>query len=382
MIQAEYFFDILKNNGFGPLVGVPCSILKPLINYAKSAESLEYIPVNNEGEAVAFASGAYLAGKMPVVLMQNSGLGNCVSPLTSLNYVFRIPLLLVITLRGEEGIADEPQHELMGKITFDMLELMRVAHDYFPKQKALVGPGLDKAVGAMRRNTLPYALVMQKGGVEKVEAIPSAMVPFARGKLFQNDETKIIRLKRMDAISMIAESFGAEALFISTTGKISRELFTLHDRENQFYVVGSMGCASSIGLGLARYQSSKKVIVLDGDGAALMRLEALVSVGHYRPPNYVHVVLDNESYESTGGQETLSASVRFDEIAIGCGFASAVTVYGKEKLLACIKNASESPGPHFIHVKVTKGSSSDLGRPTIGPVQVKERFMNYIQTHQ
>lgn len=381
MIQAEYFFEILKKNGFGPLVGVPCSILKPLINYAKSAESLEYIPVNNEGEAVAFASGAYLAGKMPVVLMQNSGLGNCVSPLTSLNYVFRIPLLLIITLRGEEGVPDEPQHELMGKITLEMLELMRVGHDYFPKQKGLVESSIDKAFGCLRDTKLPYALVMQKGVVEKAEAIPSAMVRFERGQLSKKDEAKMIHLKRMEAISVIAESFGAQALFISTTGKISRELFTLHDRENQFYVVGSMGCASSIGLGLARYQPGKKVVVLDGDGAALMRLEALVSVGHYRPPNYVHVVLDNESYESTGGQETLSSSVKFDEIAIGCGFATAATVYGKEKLLACLKDVSERPGPHLIHVKVTKDSPSDLGRPTIGPVQVKERFMDYIQSH-
>lgn len=381
MIESEFFFNILKNNSFGPLVGVPCSILKPLINYAKNAESLEYIPVNNEGEAVAFASGAYLAGKTPVVLMQNSGLGNCVSPLTSLNYVFRIPLLLIITWRGEEGVPDEPQHELMGQITLDMLKLMRVENDYFPMHKDRVGDSINTALGSMGHNKLPYALVMQKGAVEKVASLPSDMRRFERGHLIQNDEAKTIGLKRMEAISLITESFGAQALFISTTGKISRELFTLHDRGNQFYVVGSMGCASSIGLGLARYQPGKKVVVLDGDGAALMRLEAWVSVGHYRPPNYIHVVLDNESYESTGGQETLSASVRFDEIAIGCGFASAVTVYSKEKLLVCIKNVSERPGPHLIHVKVAKGSPSDLGRPTLGPVQVKERFMDYIQSH-
>ena len=147
------------------------------------------------------------------------------------------------------------------------------------------------------------------------------------------------------------------------------------NRANQLYVVGSMGCASSIALGVALYQPNKKVIVLDGDGAALMRLEAMASIGHYHPSNLLHVILDNESHESTGGQATLSPTVQFSEIAIACGYQSSVKVFSAEKLADTIRRSLIEEGPHLIHVKVKRGSDPSLGRPTVTPVQVKERFM-------
>lgn len=379
MIRAGSFLELLNSKGQNPFIGVPCSFIKPLINYAIKSEKLEYLPVNNEGEAVAVATGAYLAGKRPVVMMQNSGLGNCVSPLTSLNYVYRIPILMIITLRGEAGIKDEPQHELMGKITVDMLDIMKVKTGFFPDKEENIEKGIDAALDAMGKNGLPYSFIMRKDSVEKVETAKNESKRLYRGKLIPCAKRGEPRLRRAGAIEIITGLLGMQTMVVSTTGKISRELFAMHDRPNQMYIVGSMGCASSIGLGLAMYQPGKRVAVLDGDGAALMRLESWVSIGHFASSNYIHFLLDNEAYESTGGQQTLSGSVNFPEIAIACGFASAVTVYEREELEKEIKRACASPGPHIVHVKVKSGSASDLGRPNLSPVQVKERFMDFVR---
>ncbi|MDQ7837074.1 MAG: phosphonopyruvate decarboxylase [Thermodesulfobacteriota bacterium] len=379
MIRAGNFLELLNSKGQNPFIGVPCSFIKPLINYAIKSEKLEYLPVNNEGEAVAVATGAYLAGKRPVVMMQNSGLGNCVSPLTSLNYVYRIPILMIITLRGETGIKDEPQHELMGKITVDMLDIMKVKNDFFPDKEENIEKGIDAALDTMEKSGLPYSFIMRKDSVEKVETAKNEGKRLYRGKLIPCAKRGDLRLRRAGAIEIITGLLGMQTMVVSTTGKISRELFAMHDLPNQMYIVGSMGCASSIGLGLAMYQPGKRVAVLDGDGAALMRLESWVSIGHFAPSNYIHFLLDNEAYESTGGQQTLSGSVNFPEIAIACGFASAVTVYEREELEKEIKRACASPGPHIVHVKVKSGAASDLGRPNLSPVQVKERFMDFVR---
>jgi phosphonopyruvate decarboxylase len=163
-------------------------------------------------------------------------------------------------------------------------------------------------------------------------------------------------------------------LLIATTGKTGRELFELSDRPNHFYMVGSMGCASSLGLGVALYQPNKPVVVLDGDGAALMRLEAMVSVGHYHPPNLTHIILDNEVHDSTGGQQTLSSTVRFSEVALACGYQSACTYSDADDLASALTKASYNAGPHLIHLKIKAGSPAHLGRPTLTPAEIAARF--------
>ncbi len=378
MVSSNKFINLMIKKGFGPYIGVPCSFLKPLINYTIDREDIEYIAANNEGEALAIASGAYLAGKRPVVMFQNSGLGNMINPLTSLNYVFKIPLLLIVTWRGEPGLKDEPQHELMGQITFDLLKVVRVKCDEFPTSDDEIGDKIANAVHYMTQTGLPYAFIMRKDNVDKYELQTHRDVPFDRGKIFDGEDFGNPVLERREAVAIVADLVQETGLIISTTGKISRELFYHEDRANQLYVVGSMGCASSIALGIALYQPEKKVIVLDGDGAALMRLEAMVSIGHYHPPNLLHVILDNESHESTGGQATLSPTVQFSEVAAACGYRSSVKVFSPEKLADTIRRGLVEEGPHLIHVKVKRGSEPSLGRPTIPPVQVKERFMKLI----
>jgi phosphonopyruvate decarboxylase len=134
MIQAADFLQQAQQLGFSLFTGVPCSYLKPFINYTIDAAGLDYIGAANEGDAVAIASGAELAGRRAVVMFQNSGFGNAVNPLTTLNAIFHIPVLLIVTWRGEPGgEPDEPQHELMGKITTELFEVMHLPCVLFPQ---------------------------------------------------------------------------------------------------------------------------------------------------------------------------------------------------------------------------------------------------------
>ncbi|HKI98212.1 MAG TPA: phosphonopyruvate decarboxylase [bacterium] len=379
MIAAETFFQALDARGFGPYLGVPCSYLTPFINYAIGSPRHRYLAANNEGEAVAMAAGACLAGRRPVVMFQNSGLGNTVNPLTSLAHPFRLPLLLITTQRGEPGVPDEPQHALMGRITEPLLRVLGVGCALFPDSDALVASRVAEACTALEAASLPYAFVMRKGSVAPHALTPQPAPAYRAGQVLPGAAPDAPpELARMAAIEAVAGAVPAHAALIATTGKIGRELFTCAERPGNLYVVGSMGCASSIGLGVALEQPRRPVLVLDGDGAALMRLEALASIGHYRPPGLVHVILDNGMHESTGGQASLSATVDFGAVAAACGYASAERVVAGSALRAALARALGSEGPHLIHARVQPGSAPGLGRPTLSPVEVKARFMAFL----
>jgi phosphonopyruvate decarboxylase len=374
MIAAEKFIEAAHGLGFGLYSGVPCSYLKPFINYVIDADQLRYVGAANEGDAVAIAAGATLAGQRSVAMFQNSGLGNAVNPLTSLTHTFHIPLLLIPTLRGEPGgPKDEPQHELMGAITTDMLELMQIPWEYFPAEESDVAESLERANQQLTKGR-SYALVMRKGSVAKVElrSRPEARQPtLFSGELArpQASRTQILRAIQQHT----AEASGIAV--IGTTGYTGRELFACDDRANQLYMVGSMGCAISLGLGIALAQPQRKVVVLDGDGAALMRLGAQGIAGYERPPNLVHVLLDNSIHESTGGQATVAPSVNFCAIAAGCGYPDVMSLADPEKVAAAV---AESEQQTLIHVPILPGVPDDLPRPTATPAEVAARFREYL----
>jgi phosphonopyruvate decarboxylase len=386
MITAESFLRALDGHGCGPYLGVPCSFLTPFINAAIGSPRHRYYAASNEGEAVAMAAGAYLAGRRPVVMFQNSGLGNAVNPLTSLAWPFRIPLLLITTQRGEPGLHDEPQHALMGPITEPLLRVLRVPCALFPDSDARVGPRVAEAMAQLEATGLPFAFVMRKGSVAEQPLAPQPEPAYREGRVLPAPEDGAPggaaggapQLSRLAAIEAVAGAAPPRAALIATTGRIGRELFTCAERPGNLYVVGSMGCAGSIGLGIALEQPQRPVLVLDGDGAALMRLEALAGIGHYRPPRLVHVILDNRMHESTGGQASLSPTVGFARVAAACGYATATSLTGRAALEAALARALASEGPHLIHVRVQPGSAPGLGRPTLTPVQVKERFMAFL----
>ncbi len=372
-VSSRRFIDAMTARQFGPWLGVPCSFLRPFIDYVIDRDDLDYVASTNEGEALAMAVGAQLAGRQPVVMLQNSGLGNLVNPLASLTFPFRAPVLLIITLRGEPGLKDEPQHELMGRTTRAMLDLLEVENAWFPSSDAEIEPAIDRALARMRATGLPFALILRKNVVDGYDPRPRRdPAPRSRGVLYPPVPAGE-KLSRRDAVAVLADAAGDRTAIIATTGKTGRELFEFHDRPLHFYVVGSMGCASSIALGVARYKEAP-VMVLDGDGAALMRLEALAGIGHAAPTRLLHVILDNQSYDSTGGQATISASVNFPEIAIACGYASACSVTGADAMRAAVARAQASAGPHLIHVPVGLGAAAGLGRPDVAPRDVAERF--------
>ncbi|UPT74532.1 MAG: phosphonopyruvate decarboxylase [Elusimicrobiota bacterium] len=378
MIQAADFVEPALARGYRFWTGVPCSFLTPFINYVISDPKLSYVGAASEGEAVGVAFGAHLAGAKTVVICQNSGLGNTVNPLTSLNFPFKVPTLLITTHRGAPGLKDEPQHELMGQITGELLDAMRIPWKVFPDRAEDVAAALDEADRYMAEKSLPYALLMKKGAVAPFPLKASA-APAARAAAVSGSFSTAKRLPRLEAIKLVAGLLRKDDLVVATTGKIGRELHDLGHRPGQLYVVGGMGCASAIGLGAALNRPERRVVVLDGDGAALMKLGALGTIGHYRPANLVHVVLDNEAHESTGAQATCSSTVDFAAVAAACSYASARRADTSEALTAAVKTALTEKGPSFIHMKVGVGSAAELGRPTVTPLQVKEQFIECLK---
>ena len=378
MIEAAAFLQSARERDFRLYTGVPCSYLKPFINYVIDSDELRYVGATNEGDAVAIAAGAELGGLRSVVMFQNSGLGNAINPLSSLTWTFRLPVLLIPTLRGEPGgPADEPQHDLMGAITTRMLELLEIPWEYFPAQEADIVPALDRALEYMQSKRRPYALVMRK---DTVAASPIRSKPTPRSlapALARNGPADPVGT-RSDALRIVQAHAQPDDLLLATTGYTGRELYAVGDRPNQFYMVGSMGCVSSFALGLSIAQPKRRVIALDGDGAALMRLGALATVGHERPPNLLHILLDNQLHESTGGQSTVSHSLDFPAIAAACGYARALRVSSLSELEALV--AAPSEGPLFVHVPIAAGVMADLPRPRVQPHEVATRLRAHLQT--
>ncbi|WP_347556673.1 phosphonopyruvate decarboxylase [Robbsia sp. KACC 23696] len=416
-IEAAQFVEAARARGFSRYAGVPCSYLTPFINYVIQDASLDYIGAANEGDAVAISAGVALGGERAVTMMQNSGLGNAVSPLTSLTWTFGLPQLLIITWRGEPGGAsDEPQHALMGPITPTMLDTMDVAWELFPTDPAEVDAVLDRACAHMDATGKPYALLMKKGSVAPFplqgsgaptprpmcvpetayrsngDAEPDTLLPIAsRG-------SRTDALRRVAAASPLQSESPAgtvtsaptKTVVLATTGFTGRELYALDDRANQLYMVGSMGCIATLGLGLARARPDVRVIAIDGDGAALMRMGLFATVGTYGSSNLLHLLLDNGAHDSTGGQATVSAGVGFAQIAAACGYASAADSDDLdviERWIAGDDVAAETPsrdagaqpvGARFLRIFTRPGSPETLPRPSVTPRQVRARLQHYL----
>ncbi|HWL82436.1 MAG TPA: phosphonopyruvate decarboxylase [Roseomonas sp.] len=376
MITADEFIREAVGAGFDFYTGVPCSFLTPLINGVLSDPALAYVGAASEGEAVAIASGAWLAGRRTVVLCQNSGLGNAVNPLTSLNAPFRIPTLLLTTWRGEPGIPDEPQHVVMGQITQDLLALMGLEQAPFPAEPGALAPALRQAVARMEATQLPYAFVVRKDDVAETRLEPRPLPLPGPGRR-ADFPAEGPRPSRAAVLERFLQIVPEEAAVIATTGKCGRELFTLADREQHLYQVGSMGGASGMGLGVALH-TERPVVVLDGDGAALMKLGTLATIGAQGPRNLIHVVLDNGVHDSTGGQATVSASVDFAAIALACGYQYAAGCASLDGFAAAFRAALAQGGPALIHLRIAPGSMARLGRPTVKPEDVARRFRDFL----
>lgn len=374
MLNTRRFGLELKKYGFEFFSGVPCSLLNSLINYA--INHCTYVAAANEGDAVAIAAGAYLGGRKSVVLMQNSGLTNASSPLVSLNYPFRIPVLGFVSLRGEPGVADEPQHELMGRITTQMLDMMQIqwaflSNDFDEAQEQLV----EAALVIDRNQTFFFVVRRGTFDPEPLQERPQPLsTNLEQVRKSRPDELPV----RYDVLQVINSLKDRHTVHLATTGKTGRELYEIEDADNNLYVVGSMGCVSSLGLGLALTRRDRKIVVIDGDGSLLMRMGNLATTGFYSPPNLLHILLDNHVHDSTGGQATVAQNMSFIDIAAACGYARACYLHNLVELKDCIGQWKQFPQLTFVYMKIAKGSRETLGRPRQKPFEIKERLQVFL----
>ena len=380
MISSERWFTEAIGRDISFFTGVPCSYLTPFINAAISDERTTYVGAASEGEAVAIAAGAYLGGKKPVVMCQNSGFGNTINPLTSLSWTFRIPHLLITTWRGDPDHKDEPQHELMGQIMHQLMDAVRLTYEMFPDEGDAIAASLDRAETFMDEEGLPYGFLMKKGTVAPAPLTQRVIDRggFPEQQLDARPSHHGPELSRRQATEIVRAALGDRCAYFATTGKLGRELFTIADEPNQFYNVGSMGCVSAIGLGVALTRPEQRVVVLDGDGSLLMKMGALATVGHYAPRNLVHVVFDNEVHESTGGQSTVSSTVDFASVAVASGYRRAWSASSKSDLSEILDELRFAEGPVLLHLKVAVKTDKNLGRPTIHPSEVAQRMRAWI----
>ena len=371
MLTTELFGSALRSRGFNLFTGVPCSYLKPFINDALN--HTDFIHVANEGEAVAVAAGAWLGGKRPVVLFQNSGLTNAMSPLASLVQPYALPLFGLVTLRGEPGLPDAPQHTLMGAITTHLLDLLGITWTFLAPDETTAITQLDEATThieagrsfffVVRDKTFSPVTLTARTAPPAPHATPTGLAP--TGPIMDRKEVLELILR-----------LAPQALLVSTTGHTSRDLASLADRTNHFYMTGSMGCASSIALGLAHARPERSVIVLDGDGAALMRLGALPALGNRRPPNLLHLILDNGCHESTGGQATLSTAVDFPALAAASGYPHARHVASRDDLREHLTHWLQTPARQLtlLAVRTAPASAAVSSRPERALADVARQF--------
>lgn len=375
MMEPRAFGGLLQEHGVTFFSGVPCSFLRGLINHALN--HLDYYAAANEGDAVAIAAGATLGGRRAAVLLQNSGLTNALSPLTSLNHVFRIPVLGFVSLRGEPGVADEPQHELLGEITGKLLKVCRIETLLLDRDLDEARRQLLQADKFLRQDRSAF-LIVRKGTFAEEPLSRPFCVPDSPKRLHISGSNRTFP-RRIDVLAALNGLRDRNTLLLATTGKTGRELYELEDHPGNLYMVGSMGCVSSLGLGLALARPDKKVIAIDGDGALLMRMGSLATNGFYRPPNLLHVVLDNRCHDSTGGQDTVSGNVCFAAVASYSGYPAAMEVHVLSEFTSAVQTWLTAGGLTLISLPTGKGSKEALGRPGIKPIEVKERLMRHVQ---
>ena len=373
-IKPTDFYDQLVSYGVDFFSGVPDSLLKEFcLCIDDRIPKDRHIITANEGNAVALATGYYLAQKsLPLVYMQNSGLGNAVNPLLSLcdPDVYSIPMLVMIGWRGEPGVKDEPQHAKQGKVQLKLLESIDIPYKIISKDDDQFVMKISSAVETAKNESRPAVLLIKKGTFEK----------YGKKRKKSDDQ----RMKREETLEIVLENLDDNAIVVSTTGKTSREIFEIREKRGQshqqdFLTVGSMGHCSSIALGIALSKPDREVVCIDGDGAKLMHLGSLTSIASLKPKNFRHILMNNEVHESVGGQETAAKNIDLSAIVGAMGPSKMFKAATPAELKAKITDFMKCVGPSFLEVKIRPGSREDLGRPTIKPVNNKENFMGFLE---
>lgn len=373
MVSVNNIYNKLTELGTDMFTGVPDSLLKNFCAYVTdNAPEGHHIIAANEGNAVGIAAGHYLATRKPaLVYMQNSGEGNAVNPLLSLadKKVYSIPMILMIGWRGEPNVHDEPQHVKQGEVTVSLLETMDIPYVVLSTEEDEALKQVEQAFSKTVELSSPVAIVIRKG-------------TFGSYKL-QNASRNDNPLSREEAMKLVVDSLNDSDVVVSTTGKLSRELFEYREEKKQghghdFLTVGSMGHSSSIALGIAMAKPNRRIFCFDGDGALIMHTGALGIVAAQNPKNFFHILFNNGAHESVGGQPTVGYKIKPAEIALAMGYKKAVTATTRQEITDALNMLSNCEGPVLIELKVKIDSRDNLGRPTTTPEQNKEDFMNFL----
>lgn len=381
---------LLEAQGYDFASGVPCSLIESLIATLETHPRLPYVPAVREDVALGLAAGAWLAGRRPMVLMQNSGLGTSMNALVSLSLMYRLPALLLVTWRGYAG-QDAPEHLLMGEISPGLLDMMRIPYRVLSARSMADDVAWGRAES--ERLSQPVALLLPPG-VLTHEAGPGAAAgePFAgrgaaagepseykcRGGPSDLAPLPTPRISRFEALRAAVSALRAEPV-VHANGYICRESFAVKDRLENFYMIGSMGMASAIGLGIALARPDRPAVVFDGDGNLLMSLGILPMIGGGpvvgcgRPANLVHVVFDNALYGSTGNQASPSRTVGLHHLARAAGYERATAVTGADEIRDMVGAALAGGGPSFILARVT-GEEQPAPRIPYPPEEIRDRF--------
>ena len=373
-IKPADFYKKLTSHGVEFFTGVPDSLLKEFcLCIDDSIVEDKHIIAANEGNAVALAAGYYLAQKsIPLVYMQNSGLGNAINPLLSLcdSDVYSIPLLVLVGWRGEPGVKDEPQHTKQGKVQLELLKALDIPYKIISQNDNQFAMQISNGVEIAKTENRPVVFLIKKGTFEKYTT--------------EIEKSPIQCMKREEALEIILRNLDDNTIVVSTTGKTSREIFEIREKNGQsheqdFLTVGSMGHCSAIALGIALAKPHRQVVCIDGDGAMLMHLGSLTSIAILKPKNFRHILMNNEVHESVGGQKTAAKELDMTAIVNSLGSSKIFKAETASDLDLKFIDFISCPGPSFLEVKIRPGSREDLGRPTINPVDNKENFMKFLE---
>ena len=373
-ISPKSFLDYLIANNITFFAGIPDSLLKHFCLCVDQNTDLKdnHIITSNEGTAIGLASGYHIGtNKIPLVYMQNSGLGNAINPLLSLSgpEVYSIPMIILIGWRGEPGVKDEPQHITQGKIQLDLLDSIKTPYSIISSKTENYKDSIDTALSYIQKNNSPYVILVKKNTFSKIAQIPNQRV-----------ESKS-SLKREYVLKKIISSLNKDDIIISTTGKTSREIFEIRhlnkdSHDNDFLTIGSMGHCSSIALGIAKSNPNLNVYCIDGDGAMIMHMGALSTIGQQLPDNLNHILINNFAHESVGGQKTASNIIDFNLLSKSMNYKNYILANDEETLEKLIKKLSNNlENPTLFEIQVQTGSRSNLGRPTITPKKNKLNLM-------
>lgn len=370
MVNQEQLFKALEGMGVNFFTGVPDSLLNDFCLYlVKNIPDGQHVMAANEGNAVAIAAGHYMAtGDIPVVYMQNSGIGNATNPLLSLTHdcVYGIPMILVIGWRGDPAINDHAQHKKQGELTPVLMDDMDIPYEILDDENTVIQK-FEWAVGKAKEISAPVALIAKKAILtEKVKKQEYAESPL---------------MNREEAVSAVVDILEKDAIYLGTTGRATREV---HEQlkahgigdGHEFQNVGSMGHVSSVGLGIALAKPKQKVVVFDGDAAAVMHMGALATNCRYKAGNMIHIVLNNGVNESVGGQPSAGYVVNLTEIAAACGYRTpGHAVETKEELQQIVRIQTDSDMPLFIDVHVRQGIRKDMPKLNIDHKAQKTALM-------